>query len=213
MAFLFDLNGTMIDDMPYHIKAWHMIINRLGFPISMDRMKDECYGKNNELLERIFPNRFSEEEKYNMGFEKEKTYQQEFRPYLQLLPGLNQFIENAAANNIKMAIGSAAIMFNIDFVIDNMNIRRHFDALVSADNVLNSKPDPETWLKCASALQVSPSECIVFEDSPKGVESAHNAGMKCVVVNSLHEKHEFLYQDHIIKWVKDFTELDLAELK
>ena len=54
-AFLFDLNGTMINDMPYHIKAWHKILNDLGAGISMERMKDECYGKNNELLERIFP--------------------------------------------------------------------------------------------------------------------------------------------------------------
>ena len=212
MAFLFDMNGTMVDDMPYHIKAWHTIINQLGFPITMDRMKDECYGKNNELLERIFPNRFSEEEKYNMGLEKEKTYQREFKPYLQLLPGLDRFIEEAASNNIKMAIGSAAIMFNIDFVIDNMNIRHHFGALVSADDVVNSKPDPETWLKCANALQVQPSECIVFEDSPKGVESAFNAGMKCVVVNSLHEKHEFHHQEHIIQWVKDFREIAVNDL-
>ncbi|HZX57537.1 MAG TPA: HAD family phosphatase, partial [Mucilaginibacter sp.] len=62
-AFLFDLNGTMIDDMDFHIKAWHGILNELGANISMARMKEECYGKNDELLERIFPGRFTEEEK------------------------------------------------------------------------------------------------------------------------------------------------------
>src|SRR5882672_11711973 len=62
-AFLFDLNGTMIDDMQYHIRAWHHILNELGADISMERMKQECYGKNQELLERIFPSRFTEEEK------------------------------------------------------------------------------------------------------------------------------------------------------
>jgi beta-phosphoglucomutase-like phosphatase (HAD superfamily) len=54
-AFLFDLNGTMINDMRYHVKAWHRILNELGAMISMEKMKEECYGKNHELLERIFP--------------------------------------------------------------------------------------------------------------------------------------------------------------
>jgi HAD superfamily hydrolase (TIGR01509 family) len=71
-----------------------------------------------------------------------------------------------------MAIGSAAIMFNVDFVIDGLGIRHYFDALVSADNVKKSKPDPETWLTCAKELGIAPSECLVFEDAPKGVESA-----------------------------------------
>lgn len=62
-AFLFDLNGTMINDMQYHIDAWYNILNDLGANLSIERVKEECYGKNRELLERIFPGRFSEEEK------------------------------------------------------------------------------------------------------------------------------------------------------
>ena len=77
-AFLFDLNGTMIDDMQYHIKAWHGILNGLGANISLERMKEECYGKNDELLERMFPGRFSEDEKREMSYEKERHYQLAF---------------------------------------------------------------------------------------------------------------------------------------
>lgn len=190
-AFLFDLNGTMIDDMAYHIKAWHRIVNELGAGISMDRMKEECYGKNHELLERIFPGRFTEEEKNRMSLEKEKQYQKEFKPQLQLIKGLDGFLHQTHEAGIKMAIGSAAIMFNIDFVLDGLNIRHYFDALVSADNVTDSKPDPETWLKCAEKLNVSPEECLVFEDVPKGVEAAQNAGMDTVVITTMHRKEEF----------------------
>ena len=70
-AFLFDLNGTMIDDMGYHIKAWHTILTNLGADISLERTKEECYGKNNELLERIFPGRFYESQKDTMVYCKE----------------------------------------------------------------------------------------------------------------------------------------------
>lgn len=211
-AFLFDLNGTMIDDMQYHIKAWHGILNELGANISMDRMKEECYGKNDELLERMFPGRFTIEEKQVMSFEKEKQYQQQFKPYLKLLPGLDAFLADAKRNNIPMAIGSAAIMFNIDFVLDNLHIRDHFSALVSADDVAVSKPDPETFVKCAERLSVEPANCIVFEDAPKGVESAKRAGMKAVVLTTMHEEHEFIENDHVLLFVKDFTDERLRSL-
>lgn len=211
-AFLFDLNGTMIDDMHYHIKAWHGILNELGANISIERMKEECYGKNNELLERMFPGRFTEAEKQTMSLEKEKQYQQQFKPYLKLLPGLQGFLEQAKQQQIKMAIGSAAIMFNIDFVIDNLSLRHYFGALVSADDVAISKPDPETFLKCAERLNVQPADCIVFEDSPKGVESAKRAGMKAVVLTTMHEEHEFNTDDHILLFVKDFTDERLSKL-
>jgi len=207
-AYLFDLNGTMIDDMQYHIKAWHRILNELGANISLERMRDECYGKNNELLDRMFPGRFTEEEKNRMSLEKEKQYQQEFKPHLQLLPGLHAFLEKAHQSGIKMAIGSAAIMFNIDFVLDNLKIRHYFDAIVSADDVHDSKPNPETYLKCAAALNIAPQHCLVFEDAPKGVEAALNAGMESVVITLMHEKEDFSQYSNITSFIKDYKELN-----
>ena len=207
-AFLFDLNGTMINDMPYHIKAWHKILNDLGAGISIERMKDECYGKNSELLERIFPGRFSDKQISEMELEKEKAYQLAFRPHLKLLDGLENFLKEAHAAGIKMAIGSAAIMFNIDFVIDGTNTRKYFDALISAESVKKSKPDPETFLKAADELNVSPAECLVFEDTPKGVEASLNAGMKAVVITTLHQPDEFSNYPNVIRFVKDFTGLN-----
>ncbi len=88
-AFLFDLNGTMIDDMQYHILAWHKIFNDLGIGIPLEQMKEECYGTNPELLERIFPGKFSEEEVVTLSAEKEKQNQDAYQPHLKLLPGLN----------------------------------------------------------------------------------------------------------------------------
>ena len=205
-AFLFDLNGTMINDMPYHIKAWHRILNELGANISMERMKEECYGKNHELLERIFPGRFSMEEKNRMSLEKETQYQKDFRPHLQLIKGLDSFLEQSHEAGIKMAIGSAAIMFNINFVIDGLNIRHYFDALISADEVANSKPDPETWLSCATKLNVLPEECLVFEDAPKGVESAANAGMDCVVITTMDKKEHFSNFNNVISYIADYDQ-------
>ncbi len=210
-AFLFDLNGTMIDDMDYHVRSWHRILNSLGAGITKEQAKAECYGKNHELIERIFPGRFSGEEKDRMSVEKEKQYQEEYRPSLALIPGLMEFLIEAKKNNIKMAIGSAAIMFNIDFVLDGLEIRHYFDVIVSADDVSRSKPDPETYLKCASLLGIDPQDCLVFEDVPKGVESAYNAGMKAMVLTTMHVQHEFQQFDNILGFHDDYTRVTLKQ--
>ena len=213
-AFLFDLNGTMIDDMQFHLKAWYHILNDdLGANVSWSATKSHMYGKNSELLIRIFgKDRFTMEEMDHLSLEKEKRYQQEYKPHLQLIPGLQQFLEEAYAMNIPMAIGSAAIMFNIDFVLDNLNIRKYFKIIVSADDVTISKPHPETYLKCAQLLGVDAVNCLVFEDAPKGVEAAKNAGMPSVVLTTMHEKEEFAAYSNIIRYTKDYTQLSPADL-
>lgn len=208
-GFLFDLNGTMINDMPYHIEAWHKQLLRLGSDISLEATKHQCYGKNDELLERVFPGRFTMEEKIKIGNEKEAIYRIEFKPYLQLIDGLASFLETASSNNIKMAIGSAAIDENINFVIDTFSIRHYFDAIISANKVVQSKPHPETFLKCAEQLQLSPEDCIVFEDTPKGVECALNAGMKAVVILGEHSKAEFDGFPNVIHCTNNYIALPL----
>src|SRR6476469_8955528 len=191
-AFIFDLNGTMVHDMEYHTRAWQRLFNEdLGGSFTWEEVKQQMYGKNREVLTRLFgPDRFSGEEMDRLGLEKERRYQQEFLPQLALLPGLPEFLELAHQRGIPMAIGSAAIPFNIDFVLDNLNIRHYFRAIVSADDVSISKPHPETYLKAAAVLGIEPGNCLVFEDAPKGVEAAQNAGMASVVLTSttLHGK-------------------------
>ena len=106
-----------------------------------------------------------------------------------------------------MGIGSAAIQLNIDFVIDHTAIRNYFDAIVSADDVSISKPHPETFLKCAELLRVAPSDCIVFEDTPKGVLCAQEAGMKTIVIKGMHQEIEFADFDNILFFIEDYTNL------
>lgn len=208
-AFLFDLNGTMIDDMNYHIRAWHRILNELGAGISPEKTKEECYGKNQELLERVFPGRFSSQEKDNISLQKENQYQLEYRPHLKLIKGLDAFLKTSHNNGTPMAIGSAAIRYNIDFVIDGLGIRHYFDAIVSADDVATSKPHPETFLSCASLLGIESKDCLVFEDAPKGVETAKNAGMDCVVITTLHSKGEFAQYNNVITFISDYDKFEL----
>lgn len=208
-GFLFDLNGTMIDDMQYHKQVWYDILTKdLGADLSWEEVASHMYGKNVELLIRIFgPDHFTMEEMDRLSVEKEKKYQELYKPQLKGLPGLETFLEKARQKEIKMGIGSAAILFNIDFAIDGLNIRHYFDSIVGAENVKDSKPDPETYLKGAKELNLNASDCIVFEDAPKGVEAALNAGMKAVVLTTMHTAEEFSQYPNIIAFANDYTTL------
>ncbi len=213
-AFLFDLNGTMIDDMHYHTEAWHRVLNEdLGATLSVEEVRGHMYGKNIELLTRIFgSDHFSPEEANRISVEKEKRYQDQFRPHLKLIAGLDHFLEEARRQQLRMAIGSAAITFNIDFVLDGLGIRHYFDAIVSADDVGMSKPDPETFVKGAQLLGVPPAACIVFEDAPKGVEAAQNAGMPCMVLTTMHSREEFSEYNNILGFISDYTETSVSKI-
>jgi len=207
-AFLFDLNGTMIDDMDYHNKAWHSILTeQLGASIAFHEVKKEMYGKNKELLARIFgKDHFSADEIEKISMEKEISYQAAYQPHLSLIAGLPAFLKKAADRHIAMAIGSAAIPFNINFVLDGLNIRPYFKAIVSADDVETSKPHPETFLKAAKYLGIDAVDCLVFEDAPKGVEAAFHAGMKCIVLTTMHSTDEFKHYSNVIACIENYND-------
>lgn len=213
-AFLFDLNGTMINDMEFHNHAWHSILTKdLGASITFEAVKKEMYGKNQDLLERVFGvGHFSQEQIDQISIEKEHRYQAAYKKHLTLISGLDQFLEKAKESGILMAIGSAAIPFNINFVLDNLNVRSYFSAIVSAEDVENSKPDPETFSKGAALLGIAAEDCVVFEDAPKGVEAAQNAGMSCVVLTTMHTADEFSAYNNIITYIDDYNDPALQDL-
>ena len=204
----------MIDDMAFHVKAWYHLLNdELGAGLSEEQVKVQMYGKNSEVMDRIFgKGHFSVEEADRLSLEKEKRYQAEYLPHLKLIEGLPDFLETARQMHIPMAIGSAAMPFNINFVLDNLHLRKYFSAIVSANDVEYSKPDPETYLKAAALLQIAPDDCLVFEDAPKGVEAALNAGMQSVVLTTMHEKDEFSQYPNVIHFIEKYSNAFIQKL-
>lgn len=213
-AFIFDLNGTIIDDMGFHAIAWGNIINNeLNGGLTHEQVKAQMYGKNEEVLVRIFgADRFTLEEMAAISYRKELAYQAAYKPLMNSIAGFTDYANQAKAQNIEMAIGSAAIMFNINFILEGLSLGHYFKSIVSADDVAISKPHPETFLKAALELGVLPENCIVFEDAPKGVEAAANAGMKAVALTTTHTKEEFEGLDNILFFIDDYLDEKLQSL-
>jgi beta-phosphoglucomutase len=176
-------------------------------------VKQQMYGKNHELFDRVFgKGTLSEELVHSYSQRKEELYQELYRPHLALISGLRALFDAAHKSGISMAIGSAANRFNIDFVLDNLAIRSYFQAIVGAEDVVESKPNPEVFLKGASLLGVEPESCIVFEDVPKGAEAALNAGMKVIIVTTTHTPEEFTQYPNVLFFISDYNDPRLAEL-
>ena len=122
------------------------------------------------------------------------------------MPGLEFFLQESYKQNIPMALATASYLPNVDLVLDTLNIRKYFSAIVSADDVTKSKPDPQTFLLAAERLKVQPADCIVFEDVPKGVEAAANAGMRAVVITTQHKAEDFKAYSNVLRVMPDYFE-------
>jgi beta-phosphoglucomutase len=212
-AFIFDMNGTMINDMHYHEQAWyHVFVNQLKAQLTPEQVKHHLYGATTEIFERVFGvGKFSHEEIEAISLEKESRYRADFLPHLKLMDGLHSFLDKAKSKNISLAIGTAAPIANVDFVLDNLSLRSYFPVVIGPEDVAYSKPHPEVFLKAASQLGIPAKNCIVFEDSPKGIEAAARAGMKAIGITSYHTADE-LKNENVLFTLDDYTHISLNQL-
>ena len=212
-GFLFDMDGTLLNNMQYHLQAWEKAVGEAGSDLKGEELFKELYGKNKEVLERIFEkDKKPPEELEEIGNKKDGYYREFYKPHIVLIPGAAAFLTSAAEKNISLAVATSGVQANVDFDVDELHIRSLFKVFISDENVKNSKPDPETFTKAAEKLGVPAARCIVFEDVPKGVEAAQKAGMKAVVILTSHAPEDFTSFNNIIRCVRDYASLDVQEL-
>ena len=201
------MDGTMVDNMMTHHRGWQKTLSAHGLHLTIEEVMATCHGKNVEIIERLFPGKYSPAERERISAEKEGWYRAIFLPELKLLPGLPEFLQAAHKAGIPMGIGTAAPPLNVDFVLDHLNIRHFFQAVIHGDDVALGKPEPEVFFKVADRLGADYSNCLVFEDSPTGARTALNAGMKAVILTTTHQKEEFEGIPSVLRFASDFTDL------
>ena len=211
-GIIFDLDGTMVDNMMIHHQAWQRKLASLGLHMTIEEVMEEIHGINEEIVLRLFGDRFSQQERSRISWEKEHEYRKIFRNQLQLIEGLPGFLNHVKKASIPMAIGTAAPPENVDFVLDNLNIRQYFSSVLHSRNVSRGKPDPQIFIRSAKNIGVPIEECLVFEDSVIGAQTALNAGCPAVVITTTHKEEEFAHFPHILKFIKDYKGLRLQDL-
>jgi beta-phosphoglucomutase family hydrolase len=185
-AAIFDMDGTLVDNMRFHGEAWVAMCQSLGLDLPAERFERELAGKRNEeifpaLLGRPVP----PEELALLAERKESHYRALYAPHLSPLRGARELLARLLGAGFRLAVASAAPHANRAFVLDGLELRSHFAQVVGAEDVTRGKPAPDIFLAAARALSVEPSACVVFEDAVNGIRAARAAGMLAVGVTTL----------------------------
>ena len=198
-AVIFDLDGTLIDNNSYHRQTWEKYLEKIGKRISEEEFNAHLNGRTNlDAVRYIFGKEISEEKATQYTLEKEALYREIYQPFIKPVSGLMAFLEILKNKNIPMAIATSGIQPNIDFMFENILIKKYFTAVVNSSHIKKGKPDPEIYLKVASLLNVQPKNCLVFEDAVVGIKSAKAAGMKVIAVATTQPKEELSEADMIV---------------
>jgi beta-phosphoglucomutase len=213
MAFIFDMDGTIVDNMAFHTDSWLAFFARRGKTFDPDTFFRETAGAQvREILRQRLAPEIPDDEIAVLAQEKEALYREMYGPHRSAIQGFEEFVTTARAQGVKLAVATSAPPANIVFTLDELDLRRHFDAVVGAADVARGKPHPDVFLKAAEKLGVDPRDCIVFEDAPMGVEAARRAGMKAVVITTTLPADAFREFDNVIRLVEHYEDLDAASL-
>ena len=212
-AFIFDMDGTIVDNMAYHTQSWIRFFEQRGMAIDADEFFRATAGRQgHEILRAHLGQHLVDDEVHLLNVEKEALYRELYGPHRKALPGFDALVNRAKAEGTLLAVATAAPNANIEFTLDGLDLRRHFDVVVGAADVARGKPNPDGFLLAAERCGVAPEHCIVFEDAPLGVEAARRAGMRCVVLTTTLPAAAFAGFDNVIAIAADFSELDVDAL-
>lgn len=202
---VFDMNGTLIDDIPYHFEAWRSLAHELGVLLTEADFQSFNGLKNEDILPKLVGPALSPARAAELMEQKEETYRQLYRPHMALLPGTLELLERLQRAAIPVAIASSAPPENRAMIIDGLGLRPHIATVVAAEG-LPGKPAPDVFLAAARQLSVEPSACLAFEDAVSGVTAAARAGMLVGAVTTNNSAETLLAAGASFA-VRDFTAL------
>ena len=198
-AAIFDMDGTLVDNSPVHVRAFEIFCARYGVTGWKEKLDNGFGMGNDDIMRLVMP-------------EKEAIYREIYAPDIRPVDGLVELLEKLHAAGIPCAVGSSGCKANVDFVLDKCGLNPWFGVKISGDMVAHCKPDPEIYLTAAAALGVSPADCVIFEDARAGFEAARRAGAGRTVALTTTLPREVLegesLADIVVDTFADITDID-----
>ena len=206
-AFIFDLDGVIVDTARYHFLAWQKIAAELGIeftPEHNEELKGVSRIRSLEIILRLGNIEASEENKNKWLKQKNDDYLAyiEHMDETEILPGVVNILEFIKEKNQLIGLGSASK--NARPILEKVKILHLFDAIVDGNDVTNAKPDPEVFVRAAKLLNATNEDSMVFEDSVAGIQAANIANMTSIGIGDDKILHEAKYN------FKDFTFMDTS---
>ena len=184
-GLLFDMDGTLVDNLAYHFMAFDAYAKREGFTL-LEPMSLKFNGMHSDA---IFTKILSEDVVAEYGLdrlhrEKEEVYRDMYRPHIEPIAGLMELLNEAKKAGVKCAIGSSGCRENVEMIIEALGIADLIDGSISGSDVTHGKPHPEIFTKAHELLGLKAEECVVVEDAVNGILAGVAAGCKCIAVTT-----------------------------
>ena len=212
IGLIFDMDGVIVENHQYHYLAWQKIAAKHGITIDEVFYREKMNGRTlKKLMKVVFEREMSDEEAKSIGLEKEAIYRDLYKDHRKPTTGLIKFLEEAKEKGIPMAVGTSAPKENVEFTLDDLDLRKYFVGVVDDSMVVHGKPDPEVYLKGAELVDRKPEDCIVFEDAVSGIQAGKAAGAKVIGLATSHSREE-LDADLIIDNFSDLSWQQITDL-
>lgn len=210
-VLIFDLDGVIADTGDLHEKAWFSYCEKYNIHITSKLFRKQLFGRSNKETFKILLNReIDDNELSSIVNEKESFFRKLASGNLTPVKGLVNFLDMAEKTGISMSVASSAPLINVEFTLEQTGTARYFRTITSAEEVINSKPNPDIFLLAAKKMGTPANKCLVFEDSFAGIEAAEKAGMKLITLATTHSQEE-LPKGHLCIPNFDKLSLDMIE--
>lgn len=184
-AVIFDIDGTIVDNMHLHAEAFGVFAGRHGLPALTREDRARLDGRrNSEIFPILFKREVGRNEWQAYEREKEGLYRELSRGRLRPMKGLHALIDRLEHERIPMALATSAPQLNVAHTLAELGLAETFPIIVRGDEVARGKPAPDVFIEAARRLGVDAADCLVFEDAPMGIEAAHAAGMRVVALTT-----------------------------
>lgn len=211
-AVIFDMDGVLANTGPIHYESWVKMAKEIGKKFTK-KFFNLTFGQPSVPITRMLVGDNVDQELVEKWADlKERYYREMVREKIIPLPGVLRLLQELNDLGFKLAVGSSGPPENVELLLNSLRIKLYFDVVITASDVKNGKPAPDVFLIASKKLNVFPSNCVVIEDAPVGIEAARSAGMKCIALRTTHCNVELLQADLIVSDLSQISGEDIIKL-
>ena len=181
---IFDMDGTIVDSLPYHYKAWEIFFEDNKVENFSKKLKDYKGGGTFDLMKAVYGDKYSIKELKVMSNEKEIIFREIYEGNIQPIKGFIKFLEILKSKNVLIGLATNAIRQNAILTLKELNVYNYFDSIICGDEVKKGKPNPEMFNKTVESFLLDKKQCLIFEDSKEGIQGAYNSGINSIGITS-----------------------------